>query len=142
MRKTMTAHIDTIDLFFRDFLHKPGIFKSPMESKSSFPVDIYETKQGMFFEIPCVGFSKEDVNITVKSDILNIKYENPSEKENYKGENRKYYCKGVARRSFDIGYKFSSKFDLTKVDASYENGLLTIHVPYSKQAEPIEVTIR
>ena len=120
----MTAHIDTIDLFFRDFLHKPGIFKSPMESKSSFPVDIYETKQGMFFEIPCVGFSKEDVNITVKSDILNIKYEDQTRDTG----NRRYFSKGVARRSFDIGYKFSSKFCLIRLTFNLFGNLLELTI--------------
>lgn len=134
----MTKHIDITDLFFSDFLHKPGIYLSPKETKTSFPIDIYETEQGMFFEIPCVGFTKDDVEITVKSDILNIKYEDQTRDTG----NRRYFSKGVARRSFDIGYKFSSKFDLGRVEASYENGLLTITVPFTREAEPRVVTVK
>lgn len=139
----MNTNVDAIDLFFRDFLHKQGLFKSPEESKSSYPVDIFETSKGMHFEIPCTGFSKEDVKITVKSDILNIKYDRKFslEKDELDPE-RRYICKGVATRSFDLGYKFSSKFDLAKVNAYFEHGLLKIEVPFSKEAEPREVKIK
>lgn len=129
----------TIDLFFRDFLHKHGQFTAPETSKSSYPVDIFETSQGMHFEIPCAGLTKKDVEITVKSDVLRIEHEKESTSD--LGD-RKYYCKGVASRSFSLGYKFSSKFNLTKVDATFNNGMLSIFVPYTKEAETTKVTIK
>lgn len=142
MTATLVNHpvYDTVDLFFRDFFNTSNTYTTPDKSKSSYPVDIYEDASGMHFEIPCVGLEKEDIKVTINSDVLRIVYEKrASEKDE---EARKYYCKGVASRSFNLGYKFSSKFNLSEVEARFEKGLLLINIPFSEEGELKEVKIK
>ena len=53
-----------------------------------------------------------------------------------------YIHKGIARRSFDMGWKVSPKFDLTKINATMANGLLKVVVPVSEDSKPKAVTIK
>jgi len=108
-----------------------------VETKISHPVDIYETDNGLHFEIACTGLSKEDVNINIEGDILRIKYE-----KNDDDEVINFIHKGIARRSFNLGYKISSRFDLQNADAQMNNGLLTISIPFAEQAKPKALAIK
>ena len=54
---------------------------------------------------------------------------NKSEEEDNKED--KYYYKGIAKRSFNFGYKVANRFNLSKVEAKMENGLLMINIPHS-----------
>jgi len=53
-----------------------------------------------------------------------------------------YIHKGIAKRSFDLGWKISPKFDLSKISASMENGLLRLEVPVSPESKPKTITIK
>jgi len=48
----------------------------------------------------------------------------------------------LSRKSFSLGYKIAPKFDLTKVDAEMENGLLKIFIPLTKEAKPKAIKIK
>jgi len=136
--KTYTG-IDPFDVLFKNFFNNDSFFSPAVETKISNPVDIYETKDGLHFEIACTGLSKEDVNINIEGDILRVTYEKDGENEN---DVTNYIHKGIARRSFNLGYKISSRFDLQNADAQMNNGLLTISIPFAEQAKPKALAIK
>ncbi len=136
--KTYTG-IDPFDVLFKNFFNNDSFFSPAVETKISHPVDIYETKDGLHFEIACTGLSKEDVNINIEGDILRVTYEKDGENEN---DVTNYIHKGIARRSFNLGYKISSRFDLQNADAQMNNGLLTISIPFAEQAKPKALAIK
>jgi HSP20 family protein len=127
------------DLLFRDFFKSELDFQPATEAKISHPVDIFETKHGLHFEVACTGLSKEDVELNIEGDILKISYQR-FEKKEY--EERTYIHQGVAKRSFNLGYKIASKFDLSKAEAMMENGLLAIRIPYAEEAKPKTLKIK
>ena len=46
--------------------------------------------------------------------------------------NSDYIHKGIAKRSFNLGWRIDSKFDLSKANAEFKDGLLTgllYHLP-------------
>jgi HSP20 family protein len=126
------------DLLFRDFFKSDLDFQPATQAKFSHPVDIFETKYGLHFEVACTGLSKEDVELNIEGDTLIIRYDK-GHKEN---ENRKYIHRGVARRSFSLGYKISHYFDISKTDATMENGLLRIVIPFAEEAKPKVLKIK
>lgn len=136
--KTYTG-IDPFDVLFKNFFNNDSFFSPAVETKISHPVDIYETKDGLHFEIACTGLSKKDVNINIEGDILRVTYEKDGENEN---DVTNYIHKGIARRSFNLGYKISSRFDLQNADAQMNNGLLTISIPFAEQAKPKALAIK
>ena len=133
----MDTTLDIYDIFFKNRLSGSEEYREPSNTK--YPIDIYTDDTGAYFEIPCSGIPKDDIKISVDNTHLNIKYERrPDEKI----KERKYLRKGIARRSFDLDYKFTNRFDLDKVKAKFDNGILTINVPYSKTAKPKVIKIQ
>jgi HSP20 family protein len=126
------------DLLFRDFFKSELDFEPAATAKFTHPVDIFETKYGLHFEVACTGLSKEDVSLDIEGDILKISYN----KEVKEYEDRTYIHQGVAKRSFNLGYKIASKFDLSKAEAMMENGLLGIKIPYAEEAKPKSIKIK
>ena len=132
------TYVSPFDLLFRDFFKSELDFQPAIEAKISHPVDIFETKYGLHFEVACTGLSKEDINLDIEGDILKISYN----KETKEYEDRTYIHQGVAKRSFNLGYKIAPKFNLSKAEAMMENGLLGIRIPFAEEAKPKTIKIK
>ena len=130
--------LDPFDLLWKDLKETQAHF-SAITQRVTQPVDIYETKDGVHFEIACTGLSKEDVNVNIEGDVLRVTYEKNGESEI---DVTNFIHKGIARRSFNLGYKIASRFDLQNADAQMNNGLLTISIPFAEQAKPKVLAIK
>lgn len=126
------------EVLFRDFFDTDSFFNEVSNCKVSYPVDIYENDKGLNVEVAVIGLDKEDVNISVESDILRVSYK----KDNSNDDSITYIRHGIARRSFDLGWKIGSQFDLTKLEAVMNKGLLKIQIPLSDKAAPVKVDIK
>ena len=131
--------ISPFDLLFKDFFKSELDFQPATQAKLTHPVDIFETKYGLHFEVACTGLSKDDINLDIEGDILKISYQR-FEKKEY--EDRTYIHQGVAKRSFNLGYKIAPKFDLSKTEAMMENGLLGIRIPFAEESKPKSIKIK
>jgi len=127
--------IDPFDIVWKNFMNSSSTFNTLTE-KINYPVDIYEIEEGLRFELAVVGLDKKDLDILVESDTLRITYDRV-EKE----VERPYIAKGIARRSFDLAWKVASKYDLSKLSAEMDKGLLVIDVPYAESKAPKRITI-
>ena len=130
------------DLLFRDFFKSDLDFQPATTAKFTHPVDIFENKHGLHFDIACTGLSKDDVDISIEGDILKISYTKPQDEECCEVNDCTYIHRGVAKRSFNLGYKIAAKFDLSKAEAMMENGLLGIKIPYAEEAKPKSIKIK
>jgi len=135
----MRTHTDPFDVLFKNFFNNDSLFAPAQEIKITHPVDIYETKDGLHFEIACTGLSKEDVNVNIEGDVLRVTYEKNGESEI---DVTNFIHKGIARRSFNLGYKIASRFDIQNADAQMIIGLLTISIPLAEQAKPKALAIK
>ena len=131
-------NVHPFDLLFRNFFEPDRNFFPVVESKIPHPVDIYESDFGLHFEIACTGLTKKDVQINIEGDVLRISY-NKEKDETDNGY--KYIHRGVAKRSFNLGYKISSKFNLPKSAAEMNDGLLEISIPFAQEAKPRSLEI-
>ncbi len=134
---TFTDMQREIDRIFDRFR---GDFWNEEESKSLMPaVDIIEKEDDFCIKVEIPGVDKKDVKITVQDDVLTIKGEKKKEEEK-KGEN--YYrverCYGTFQRSFTLPSSVASD----KIDASYDNGVLTIMIPKLEEAKPKEIEVK
>ena len=128
------------DILVRNFFDTETPFHPLHSVKLKHPVDVYEDSDGLHLEVACTGLTKEDVLINIEGDILRVSYE----KGNDDPTNRDYHYSGIAKRSFNFGYKVNNRFNLSEVDAKMENGLLNITVPYSPHVvtKPKTITIK
>ena len=127
------------DLLFRNFFDTGTTFQSYTENKPNYPVDIYTTDEGLAFNIAAVGIDKKEIEIETTDNTLKVIYEKsqddaPSEQD--------YIHRGIARRAFNLGWKISPKCDIKKISATMDKGLLSIFIPFTKEATPKTVTIK
>jgi HSP20 family molecular chaperone IbpA len=131
-------YFSPFDLLFKDFFKSELDFQPANQAKYSHPVDIFENSEGLHFEVACTGLTKEDIELHIEGDLLVIRYDKtPEDKTSHN-----YIHRGIARRSFSLGYKIASKFDLSKAEASMENGLLTISIPFAEESKPKTLQIK
>lgn len=102
--------------------------------KSSYPkcdaID-YNDKMVMVFEIP--GLSKDEVSIDIDGDILTVSGQKSELKDNGK-EGGTYVRRELKRSSFKRSFHTSpEKFDLEKVKAKFDNGILALTIPKHEQ---------
>tara|TARA_R110000764_G_scaffold79065_1_gene157550 strand:- start:2550 stop:2975 length:426 start_codon:yes stop_codon:yes gene_type:complete len=128
------------DLLFRNLFKADGAFQpTTFENKQPHPLDIYYDKDGLHFDIACTGLTKNDIKLEIDGDLLKIIYDKPNEEgEDYSG----YIYKGLAKRSFNLGYKVAAKFELESLQANMENGLLHLFIPVSESKKPKSIKIK
>jgi HSP20 family molecular chaperone IbpA len=134
-----TRNLETFDLLFKNFFNSDSFFAPVVEAKITHPVDIYEDTKGLHLEIAGTGLAKDDIDIQIEGDILRVIYEKPDEGSEPK---TKFIHRGIARRSFNLGYKIASKFSLQNAEAEMKNGLLKICVPFAEEAKPKTLKIK
>lgn len=129
---------DESDGSFNPF--SPAFFESfftPMADWNP-SVDITENDEKITVKAELAGMKKEDINVTLKNDVLTIKGEKSdskdSEKDNIHVSERHY---GKFIRSF----RLPAKVDRGKIDASYKDGILTLELPKVEDAQPKNIEI-
>ena len=130
--------VSPFDILVRNFFNSELNFAPVNEAKIQHPVDILETDEGLHFEIACTGLEKKDIEINIEGDVLRVTYD--------KGDSNlpdgTWIHRGIARRSFNLGYKIAPKFSLVNAEAEMKNGLLTITVPYAEESKPKVLKIK
>jgi HSP20 family protein len=129
--------MDPLDIVWKNLTNSNSNFNTITE-KVNYPVDIYEVENGLRFEFAVVGLNKEDLVIQVEGNVLRVSHENDNNTE----KPTKYITKGIARRSFDLVWRVSSNYDLSKLEAEMDKGLLIIHVPYAESKSPKRIEIK
>jgi HSP20 family protein len=126
------------DSFFRGGIQDDGNLFPTVWSPA---VDVVEHEGDYLVKLELPGVSKDDVRITVQDNILTIRGEKKAEMEakesSYHRVERSY---GSFQRSFTLPTTVKSE----KVEASYKDGILTIHLPKAEEAKPkqIQVTVK
>ena len=126
--------LDQFDLLWKDFFNTNSSF-SDITRKVTHPTDIYETDQGITFEVAAVGLAKEDIEILTEGDVLRIKYTRPALDE------KSVIYRGIKRGSFDLAWKIANKFELSKLNAKLDKGLLVLQIPFSEAKAPKKIEI-
>jgi HSP20 family protein len=124
---------------FNDML-RPYAEGETVSSRTWIPrVDIREGVDGLTLLMDLPGLGKEDVNITLENNVLTIagerKFEaDEKQNESYHRLERQY---GAFTRSFTLAPTVRTD----KVQASFENGVLTVQLPKQEESKPRRISI-
>jgi HSP20 family protein len=103
------------------------------------PVDLYETDDALVLKAELPGVSKDDVNVEVHQNTLILRgqrrHEAEVKEENYHRLERAY---GTFQRSFML----PTTVDQEKVQATYHDGILELHLPKVEAAKPRRIAIQ
>ena len=123
---------EVFDSFFSDF---PNHLKA---STQGYPVaDIYRDDDGStVLEFALAGFKKKELAIDIQPDKRTITVAGQVNEQN---KNRQR----IARRNFTRTYvNYDDNLDLSKAQASFENGLLSVRVPQRPEAKSLSIEIK
>jgi HSP20 family protein len=96
------------------------------------PVNVKEDDGHVIAEAELPGMTEKDINVTVNRDSLRISGEKKQKKET-KEEN--YYSMESSYGSFDRFVNLPTEVDEEKTEAEFNNGVLTVKMPKSKEAK-------
>ena len=102
-------------------------------------VDIAEQENAYEVKVELPGISKEDVKISLESNILTIKGEKKQGKEDTKKNlHRVERSYGMFQRSFTL----PSTVKNDKIDAVFTDGVLSITLPKVEEAKPKQIEVK
>ena len=129
-----------LDILVKNFFNaEQEEFQQPNNRILNHPVDIYEDKDGLYFDIACTGLTKKQIELKVEDDILRVIYTKKDDKED---KDLHIYHSGIAKRSFNIGWKIARRFSLPEIEASMKDGLLKLFIPLQPESKPKTVSIK
>jgi HSP20 family protein len=103
-------------------------------------VDIRETEQELCLELELPGIKPEQVELTAENGVLTVKGEKRSERKEG-NENDRYHVVERAYGSFMRSFQLPQGIDESKIQADYNNGILSIHIPKAALPQPHRIQI-
>ena len=135
----LDRHFSPFDILVKNFFQKEEEFTTPSNRIINHPLDIFEDENGLYFDIACTGLTKKQVKINVEGDILKVSYD---KKKTDNNEGIHFYHSGIAKRSFNLGWKIARRFDLSKIEVTMKDGLLKLFIPLTPESKPKTVSIK
>lgn len=129
---TMTRFIDPFEEMDRMMTSFGGRWRGGI-----MPMDAFE-QNGVYtlrFDLP--GVRPDDVDVTVEGNVLTVTAERPVEGTEDVTWLLRERPAGTHQREVRLG----DRLDAGKVDASHDNGVLTVTIPMREEAKPHKVAI-
>ena len=119
------------DIFNRDLI--PSVFTSNFNTGITLPkVNIKETANDFAVEMAAPGLKKSDFQIEIDNQVLSISTETKEENER-KEEN--YTRREFGYSSFKRTFTLPKSVNADKINASYNEGILSILLPKKEEAK-------
>ncbi len=103
------------------------------------PMDVCETQDAYEIEAALPGIKPEDVDVTLDQNTLTIrgetKVDDDQDDKNYHLRERRY---GTFTRSITL----PSNIQSDAINATYEDGILKLHLPKAEEARPKRIQIQ
>ena len=130
---------DNFDAAVRRFF-APTVFENELPALKM-RLDVTENDQGYTVKADIPGVKKEDINVRIDGNVVQIDAEAKTEKETKdKGDKvlRSERCYGTISRTFSL----ASDVDESGVQAKYADGVLTLELPKKAAASARKITIQ
>lgn len=107
----------------------------------AFPLDIYESddKQQYVIEASISGFKPEEIQVSAEGNTVMIR---AAKKEERKAEKGAYMRRERYEGEMSRSVTLPSPIDASKIQATYEHGVLTLRVPKAEGARPKQIPVQ
>ncbi len=99
--------------------------------------NLYETPEGFTLQIPMAGVNADDVDITVQQDTLALKWQTKVQVP----EGATVHWNGFQSGQFQQSFTLPAPINADRVEAQYNNGVLTLTLPKAEHAKARTVKI-
>lgn len=102
-------------------------------------IDVYQTEDEVVLTAPIAGVDKDDLEISITDEVVNVKGERRQQQETVK-EN--FYTQECYWGAFSRSYILPVPVDATKAEALMKNGILTIKIPKLEKSKTKTIDIK
>ncbi len=110
--------------------------RRPAQATATPHVNVFETKDGYTLEAEVPGVGRDGVEISVDGNELTILGRRQPEDAKFQPLYRES-ASADYRRVFEL----DPAIDIAKISAKVDQGVLTVHLPYSEQVKPRRIAI-
>ena len=132
--RDMVRLSDAMDRMLEDAWTRPTPARAEREAR--LPLDVYTTPSEIVLTANVPGLKPDEVEITLEGDTLSIhgEFKAPMENVEYVFQERSF---GKFSRTLTINVPV----DVNKVEATFDNGVLTITLPKAEAARPKTIKV-
>ena len=102
-------------------------------------LDVLEKENDFVVTATVPGVNPDDIDITVVDNVLTIKGEIKAEKEE---ENQQYHLRERRYGSFARSISLQAPINTEAINATYENGILTLNLPKEAATQPKRIQVK
>ena len=108
--------------------------------RSKVPVNILEGDRHYQLEVVAPGLKREDLQVQINDNLLTVSFEQRSEKVE-EGKDETWLRKEFRMQSFTRSFTLDDTIDANQIAATYQDGILNIHLPKKEGAQKITKAI-
>ena len=102
-------------------------------------VDLKENDNAYVVQAEMPGFTPDQIDVHVENGVLFLKGNRQSESEN--NDKDKYHVRERRSVSVERAFRLPTAVDTEKAEAQFENGVLTLTLPKSPEAQPKRINV-
>ena len=121
-----------IDHLFDHFSRGMPSFGRGDDGSMQMTLDVAETDKTYEVTADLPGAAPENIDVSLRDDILTIKAEKKAEKED---KNKNYHLHERSYGMFQRSFMLPTGVDASKIDASFDKGVLKISLPKLPEAQ-------
>ena len=124
---------DVIDRRMRRMLEDFGVAPAVLPA-----ADLFETEKELIVELDVPGFAEKELAIEVSDHTLTVK----GERQEVRDEEKKtFYLHERLEKHFERSFTLPVDANVEKMKATFESGVLKVHVPKIEAAKPRKIEI-
>lgn len=153
VRSVPSAQLRSRDPF--DRLFNDAFFNSPFRPVWSYgfnggsggnrlgiAIDAYETESEVVIVAAVPGLGPEDISISVLENTVTLSGQLPNVAQSADARQATWYVHELPYGSFQRSLKLPVDIDPDGADATFENGIVSLHLPKARQSRPRQITVR
>lgn len=102
-------------------------------------VDVHEDAEHLVLRAELPGVKKEDIDVSIDSNVLTLKGERKLETEE---KGRRYHRVERAYGTFVRQFQLSSNIDSSNIDAQLSDGVLTLRLAKKQELKPRKIDVK
>jgi HSP20 family protein len=135
--REMVAWRNAMDRMFENALTTPAMTWQPMSWDLA--LDVSETGDEFLVKASLPGIDPQDVDVTFENNVLTIQGEIKEEKN---VEEQRYHLRERRYGSFRRSVTLPASVKAEAIEASYEQGVLTLHLPKAEEVRPKRILVQ
>ena len=128
------------DRIFDDTLSALGANAATRVNDWMPPVDLRESETELTLTLEIPGVAPEQIQLTTDSGVLTVSGEKREERK--EGEQHQYHLVERSYGSFSRSFRMPKNLDESKIEATVDQGVLTVRIPKAAIPQPRKIEVR